>query len=103
MYAPNGSVFRTLKRGELIKVYGKDNKGYRVGGGYYIKTASSTRYYEGMVTLKTDLIMTKKGSPSIRLNKGQRYRVFGTEGRLLNLGGGYMLQNDKSKVSYTKN
>ncbi|AZB43493.1 bifunctional 2',3'-cyclic-nucleotide 2'-phosphodiesterase/3'-nucleotidase [Bacillus sp. FJAT-42376] len=103
LYSSNGVVYRTLKRGEAIKVYGQDAAKYDVGGGYYVKKSADALYFEGMVTLKTNVPLIKEGSRTIFLKKGQQYRVYGTESNKLLMGGGYAIMHDKTNMSYSKN
>ncbi|WP_338777033.1 bifunctional 2',3'-cyclic-nucleotide 2'-phosphodiesterase/3'-nucleotidase [Metabacillus sp. FJAT-52054] len=103
LYSSTGMVYRTLKRGEAIKVYSSDDTKYEVGGGFYVKKSADARYFEGIVTIKTNVPLVKDGSKTIMLKKGLQYRVYGTEGKSLMMGGGYTILHDSSKMTYSKN
>ncbi|MGP4078992.1 S8 family peptidase [Pseudalkalibacillus sp. R45] len=104
LYAPDGSFARTIRKGEAIRVYSYDNNRFNVGGGYYIKNNSRVFYTIGYVTLKQDnYIYNPNGQIYERLPAGNRYWVYGIEGKEINLGGGYYILDDRNKNSFMKN
>ncbi len=104
LYDKNGHVSRTLKKGEAIKVYSYDNEKYEVGGGYYVKNNSKVTYFTGYVKLKEDAVLyNANGQKHSVLKKGNLYFVKHIDGENIDLGGGYTVKDDKSKLSFIKN
>lgn len=102
LYKPNGQKHRNLKPGETIKVYSFDNEAYYVGGGYFVKRNTKLSFYKGVVTIKANTpLYDKSGKVSRTLTKNQQFRVYNVEGKRLEVGGGYYIQYDKLKNSYT--
>ncbi|AZB43494.1 2,' 3'-cyclic nucleotide 2'-phosphodiesterase [Bacillus sp. FJAT-42376] len=103
LYSSNGVVYRTLKKGEAVKVYSLEEDKYQTGNGYYVKKDRNAVYYEGYVSLRSDVPLLKEGAAVKTLKKGNLYRVYGVEDDLLYVGGGYSIKLDAGKVIYTKN
>ncbi|MCD7033281.1 DUF839 domain-containing protein [Metabacillus sp. GX 13764] len=102
LYNKDGKVYRMLKKGEAIKVYGMGSGRYEVGNGYYVNEDHDAVYYEGIVTIKKDTDLFKDGNAAKTLKKGLTYRVYGYKDGMLDLGGGYYTMADTS-VEYSKN
>ncbi|WP_066098921.1 PhoX family protein [Bacillus sp. SJS] len=103
MYSTDGKVFKTLKAGEAIRVYGMEDGKYNVGNGYYVKQDRKALYYEGMVMLKKDVSIMKDGKTAKTLKKGSMARVYSVDGNKLHVGGGYYIDADKASIAYMKN
>ncbi|MBS2969571.1 5'-nucleotidase C-terminal domain-containing protein [Metabacillus sp. KIGAM252] len=103
LYSSNGLVYRTLKKGEAVKVYSLEEDRYKVGNGYYVKKDHSAVYFEGMVSILGDVSLWKEGQSVKTLKRGSLYRVYGVEDDLLYVGGGYSIKLEAGKVSYSKN
>lgn len=102
LYDKDGKVFRQLKAGEAVKVFGMENGMYQVGGGYYVKEDKNALYHEGMVIMKKDTMLYKNGEAVKTLKKGSMYRVYSYNDNKLQVGGGYYVMDDAS-VDYQKN
>ncbi|MCD7034519.1 phosphodiester glycosidase family protein [Metabacillus sp. GX 13764] len=103
LYSPDGKPYRTLHRGEAIKVYHFLADSYDTGGGFTVKFSRASAYYEGMVKMLKDTPMYKDGKAVQSLMQGKDYRVYSTEGNKLMVGGGYYVMNEKRNVVYSKN
>ncbi|MBS2969498.1 DUF839 domain-containing protein [Metabacillus sp. KIGAM252] len=103
MYTPDGKVHRTLKKGEAVRVFDREDGKYNVGNGYYVKENRNAVYYEGIAMIKQDISLMKDGKVTKKLKKGSMYRVYGAEGSKLMLGGGQYIEADKASVTYIKN
>ena len=102
LYKPDGRVHRPLTRGENVRVYSFDGQQYYVGGGYYIKRSNDVSFYKGTVQINNDTTLYNKEGETIRtLKKGQQYRVYAINDRVLDLGGGCFITFDKAKHVYS--
>ncbi|AZB44597.1 metallophosphoesterase [Bacillus sp. FJAT-42376] len=103
LYAPDGRVFRMLKRGEAIKVYETNGTGYETGGGYTVKKDKSAVYFEGTVQLKGKMVLYKDGKALKSLRPNEQYRVYEVKNNRMQLGGGAYILFDLNKMTYNKN
>ncbi|WNS75131.1 glucosaminidase domain-containing protein [Bacillus sp. DTU_2020_1000418_1_SI_GHA_SEK_038] len=102
LYRPDGKVHRKLVPGELIKVFSFDNNAYYVGGGYYIQRNAGVSFYKGTIQINADSsLYDSNGSVARTLKRGQVFRVYAIQNNKLDLGGGYYLNYDKQKQSYS--
>lgn len=95
LYAPNGQVHRTIKKGEAIRVYSYNDQNYQVGGGYYVK-ATDAPFYLGFTTVINDTpLYAPDGTIHRMLKKGEMYRTYKLDNNKIDLGGGYYV--DKTR------
>jgi spore germination protein YaaH len=103
LYTPDGSYYRTVRKGEAIRVYSYDKENFNVGGGYYIKNDSKVKYYVGHAYTRSKVpLYNANGQVYQTLPQGRMYRVYGIDGNKINVGGGYYIINNDS-VRYSKN
>lgn len=101
MYKPDGTVYRTFKKGEALRVYDYDSSTYQVGGGYYVKASDKPIYHVGRLEFKKDTVMySPTGTPYSTLKKGSTYRVYTINGDTLDMGGGYTIKYNKNDMVY---
>lgn len=104
LYKPNGAFHRSIKPGELIRVYNFDEHTFQVGGGYYIKNNRKVLFFVGYATLKLNTpLYTHDGQIHKVLNKGDRYPVYSIDVGKFNVGGGYYILDERTHVAYMKN
>ncbi|MGP4078995.1 S8 family serine peptidase [Pseudalkalibacillus sp. R45] len=104
LYAPDGTVHRTLKKGEQIRVYSYNKDQFNVGGGYYVANNADVTYYVGHAKITQDTYLyTPHGTVYKKLLADESYRVYGIDGYKIDLGGGYYVINNKAHVNYSKN
>ncbi|MGD7006957.1 hypothetical protein [Metabacillus sp. 84] len=102
---PDGSVYRTLKPGENMKVYSYDDQSYDVGEGYKIQKNGAVTFSIGTVELNSNSMMFQYGEnlPIFKLQAGEKFEIVKTEGNKLILGNGYYLEYNKRTMTYKKN
>lgn len=104
LYSPDGKPYRKIKTNELIRVYNITHDRFEVGGGYYIPNDSHVSFFVGFVTLLQDtMLYAPDGTDYRKLKKGETYRVYSLDGTSFDVGGGYYLLDDRTKVKYMKN
>ncbi|MRX72155.1 transglycosylase SLT domain-containing protein [Bacillus lacus] len=100
MYKKTGNkleLFRTIGKGENIRIYNYDDQNYDVGGGYVIpKTERQTRYYLGFTKVKSDTVLYRPdGTPERTLKAGESFRTYEISPDSYDLGGGYYVRKDR--------
>ena len=94
--------YKTLKKGENIRVYGFNEEYMNVGGAYFIKNDNNISYYEGRVNIDTDTPLYKPdGKVHRMLKKNEAIRVYNISSDKYDVGGGYYIKKD-NKVTYFK-
>jgi hypothetical protein len=101
MLAPNGSEFRTIKKGEKIGVYGVLGNSYDVGGGYSVEASSSKMsVYIGRILIKNSkTVMYKPDGTIFRIFKpGEALMVYDYDANAYQVGGGYYVKTSDKPV-----
>lgn len=103
LYSPDGKVYRTLKKGEAIRVYSYDDNQYEVGGGYYIKKERNAVFYEGYLNSLSEYPLYSPDGKIVRdIHKNESIRVYSIDGDHFYVGGGYYVINDKKKNKFIR-
>lgn len=107
LYSPQtNKKYRTVKKGEALRVYNFNNNYFYVGNGYYIKNNASVKYYVGEVKIHQETILFSPDKRQYKkLAPGSSYRVYNVYSNHLDLGNGYyvVLDMNKSVMEYVKN
>ncbi|UHA61803.1 glucosaminidase domain-containing protein [Metabacillus litoralis] len=95
MLAPNRSVFKTLKKGEKVRVYGVIGNSYDVGGGYRVDANSSKMsIYIGRILIKNSTTVMYKPDGTVHrvFKKGESLMVYDYDSSVYQVGGGYYVK-----------
>lgn len=107
LYSPEtNQKYRTVKKGEALRVYHFNNNYYYVGNGYYVKNNDSVKYYVGDVKIHQETILYSADKHIYKkLAPGSSYRVYNITSNHLDLGNGYyvVLDMNKNVMEYVKN
>ncbi|UPG65201.1 glucosaminidase domain-containing protein [Metabacillus endolithicus] len=101
MLAPDGSVFKTLKKGEKVRVYGVIGNSYDVGGGYRVDANSSKMsIYIGRILIKNSTTVMYKPDGTVHrvFKKGESLMVYDYDSSVYQVGGGYYVKMSDKPV-----
>ncbi|MCD7035787.1 glucosaminidase domain-containing protein [Metabacillus sp. GX 13764] len=102
LYGPDKKISRKIIPGEALRVYSFDEANYYVGGGYYVPKSSNPTYFVGTIKLGADTVLyDQQGNPNKTLAKGDSFRVYGIEGKKLDLGNQYTITYNKALMTYS--
>ncbi|MGG3924535.1 hypothetical protein ABET51_00850 [Metabacillus fastidiosus] len=96
LYNPKGSVHRTLKKGEGLKVFKENSSSFDVGGGYYVKKDKNTLFYTGFIfgTEEPLYIYAPDGQVYRKVPAYEAIRAYSFENGRFYVGGGYYVFAD---------
>ncbi|MED4534781.1 glucosaminidase domain-containing protein [Metabacillus fastidiosus] len=101
MLAPDGSVFKTLKKDEKVRVFGVLGNNYDVGGGYLVEANSSKMsLYIGRILIKdSKTVMYKPDGTVHRIFRlGEALMVFDYDEETYQVGGGYYVKKSDKPI-----
>ncbi|MED4532384.1 glucosaminidase domain-containing protein [Metabacillus fastidiosus] len=101
MLAPDGSVYRTIKKGEKFGVYGVVGNSYNIGEGYLVEASSGKMsMYIGRILIKdSTTVMYKPDGTIFRIvTPGEALMVYDYDENVYQVGGGYYVEKSDNPV-----
>lgn len=104
LYDPEGKSYRSLQKGEALKVYSSNDEVYDVGGGYTVHKDTKLFFFIGYIKPKKDIIMySPQGIKYSTLKKDHLYYVHNVDDGKVDLGNGYYAIDRKEDFDFIKN
>ncbi|MCM3405505.1 DNRLRE domain-containing protein [Cytobacillus oceanisediminis] len=98
-----GKVIKTLKPKQKYRMYGFDENNYYLGGGLGVANNQNVVVILGYVEIKDNIhLLDSNDKPVKTLKKGSEFPVYQIQGNKMNLGGGYYIPIEHSKIKYKK-
>ncbi|MFD5853584.1 DNRLRE domain-containing protein [Cytobacillus pseudoceanisediminis] len=98
-----GKIVKTLQPKQRYRMYGFDQDSYYLGGGLGVANNPSVVVILGYVKIKDNISLYGPNDEKIRtLKKGDQFPVYQLKGTKMNLGGGYYINVDQTKLTYQK-